>query len=134
MLFSMYEKTKKYCVVAIGCAFALWGAFLNAYIPEWLLTLHGEESLAFSPPMVPVLFGFFLGIISASVFFYQNATLSVRSGFFFLFFTLLFFSFGLPFETSLIARFDTYGLCFFWALSLIAIGYILRSRPKNRIH
>ena len=80
-----------------------------------------------------MLFGFFLGIITSAAFVYQNAVLALRSGLVFLFLAALFSSFGLRFEIPLLARLDIYGLCFVWALSLIAIGTILRS-PKKRVN
>ena len=128
----MNEKSKKYWSIPIGCAFAFWGVFLNYAISENLLSWHYKSNWrVFYSPAVPTLFGFVLGIITSAVFFYGNTTVAIRSGFVFLFLTLLFMGFGLSFETPWLARLDTYGLCFVWSLSLIAIGYILRSRPKN---
>lgn len=75
-----------------------------------------------------------LGFITASLFFLNNAKSTLRCGFLFLFIITALCVFDACTGRPLLMCLDIYGFSFLWALSLIAIGYILRSLPNNRMN
>ena len=133
----MTEETKGCLSGVSGCAFAIWGFVLNAVIGIWLMRMH--FNFATSPrPMVALyngfteisdLLGLTLGFITGILCVSKNAVLAWRSGWTLLILTVGLILFDLPNGARLM--FDTYAFSVLWALSLIAIGYILRSRPKS---
>jgi len=126
----------KGCLVAFSCcAFAIWGALLNGWITSWLWRVqHGNQRIGYDVPFIPACLGMVLGFITASLFFLNNAKSTLRCGFLFLFIITALCVFDACTGRPLLMCLDIYGFSFLWALSLIAIGYILRSLPNNRMN
>lgn len=134
----MKTEIKEALGVLGSCAFALWGAWLNASITVWLSSWHGDhynmQRASLLPPMVQILLGLLLGFVTCSAFLSKKAESALLYGFYVLFAVTTLSFFNWFYGASLLLCFDNYFFSFLWALSLIAISYILRSRPKNHIN
>ncbi len=135
--------SKKGCLSGVsGCVFSIWGFILNICITRWLMRTHYNfpillapktlstyliiRSLTFLSSLLGLLLGFITGYICVS----REWVLAWRSGWVFLVVVTGLSLVGLPIRWRLM--FDTYAFSFLWALSLIAVGYVLRTRPKER--
>ena len=124
-----------------GCVFAVWGFVLNAYISGDLVRTHHDFPILPTPKTLSTylmirnlmflssMLGLLLGFVTGYVLISKEFVVALRFGWCFLFVitTLFFGSAFIDWRTN----FDTYGFSFLWALSLIAVGYILRSWQKN---
>ncbi len=132
---AMKAKTKGCWGIAASCFYATVGGYCNGWITVWLLDLHHFDMKQVNSyiPRNSMLLGFFLSYVTSALM-WESAKTVRYTVFALLGLTVAFFIIDLKDGKSWLVCLDQYGFSFLWALSLIAIGYILRSRPKNRMN
>lgn len=133
----MNEEQRGCWKVLGSCLFAIWGAFLNLVTMMWMWSWSqnlDRQHTRFDGFFIPMALGFLLGIITPYVFLSRNTKFALQSGLFFAFIVASLIVLEVQAGTHFLVCLGSYGFSFIWALSLIAIGYILRSRPKHRMN
>ncbi len=129
------DKGTRSCLGFVAsCFFAVWGCYLNGFITAWLwwqTQQFEKQQKAFGGPFISMMIGLLFGFVTPYIFFSKDARLARQTGFIFVFIVMALFSYELRGGASLIVCCANYSFSFLWASSLIAVGYLSRSRPKN---
>ena len=134
---SRFEKPSKggnERIVALGCPFAIWGAFLNTYIALQLWNWHfNARQMGLEVPYISTLLGLILGFVTPYALFSKNPQFALRSGYILVFIVVALFLSEVRAGMHLLVCFDQYAFSFLWALSLIAAGYFLRTAERRSL-